>query len=145
MCERVCVCVWLHVPEKQRAQMEAWQESILLSLYCWMTWGACISNVRLFRLKNKNKKLSFFHPTITALSQTAAILSSVTSVKSQLISAFLSCLHQRWRHTHTHVPLSHPFSSPSDELLSCLLYIGSMQPHCSPAASHRTIMRTPTS
>ena len=49
-------------------------------------------------------------------------------------------------HTRTHTHLqSHPFSSPSDELLSCLLDIGSMQPQSHPAANHRTMRRTSSS
>lgn len=106
------------------------------------------SNYKNFYFEKKKKlllHLSVFHPTITALSQTAAILSSVTSVKSQLISPFLH-VYIRDADTQTHTrPLSHPFSSPSDELLSCLLYIVSMQPQSRPAASHRTMRRTPTS
>lgn len=48
--------------------------------------------------------------------------------------------------TFTHTPSpSHPASSPSDELLSCLLDIGSMQPQFRPTANHRTMRRTSTS
>lgn len=49
-------------------------------------------------------------------------------------------------HTHIHTQwVSHPFSSPSDVLLSCSLDIGSIQLQSRLAANHRTLRRASVS
>lgn len=103
----------------------------------------------------------YFHPSIHP-SMLAAILSSVKSnvnlcfpfmftskMDTQTHAQMYNPSHfNQHKHTHTHTGMhahTHPFSSPSDELLSCLLGIGSMQPQSCPAANHRTMRRTLTS
>lgn len=99
--------------------------------------------------------LSSFHP-----SMPAAILSSASSVKSTSNLCFPFMFTSKVD-THTQIDvqsirfcldthslslsLSHPFSSPSDELLSCLLDSGSIQPQSRQAANHRTMRLTSTS
>lgn len=123
-----------------------WSEVVIFTLWRWFEV--------LMKLLSIHASI---HPSIYPGGEKCPGSYSFISVKSHVNLPFLSCWHQRWTHAwiwtihrilldtthmHTHTCThreSHPFTSDSDELLSCLLDIGSMQPQSRLVANHRTM------